>query len=67
MATLKPPEDLRIGRMTLMWPLAALMLAMGLAPMFWLPKIEQGAHAALLKVHDEPASAPTSMLGEGRR
>ncbi len=60
-----PPKDLRFGQMAVMWPLAALMLAMGVAPMVWLPTIEQGAHRALLK--DSFLTAPISMFGEGRR
>jgi hypothetical protein len=54
--------------MILLWPLAALMLAMGVAPMVWLPTIEQGAHRVLLKIQSEHyAASPTSMPGEGRR
>jgi len=63
-----PPKDLRLGQMILLWPLAALMLAMGVAPMVWLPTIEQGAHRVLLKIQSEHyAASPTSMPGEGRR
>ena len=40
----RPPEDLRVGQMTVMWALAALILAMGVAPMAWLPTIEQGVN-----------------------
>jgi NADH-quinone oxidoreductase subunit M len=46
MAASTPPEDLRAGQMAVMWPLAALMLVMGIAPMIWLPTIEQGVHFA---------------------
>jgi len=41
---LKPAQDLGLGQMAILWPLAALMLVMGIAPMFWLPAIEQGVH-----------------------
>jgi NADH-quinone oxidoreductase subunit M len=63
-----PPRDLRFGQMAVLWPLAALMLAMGVAPMGWLPTIEQGAHRALHAARFSPASAtPVSMSGEGQR
>jgi NADH-quinone oxidoreductase subunit M len=45
LAASTPPEDLRFGQMAVLWPLAVLMLAMGLAPMGWLPTIEQGVSA----------------------
>jgi NADH-quinone oxidoreductase subunit M len=44
LAASKPPEDLRMGQMAVLWPLAALMLVMGVAPMLWLPTIETGTH-----------------------
>jgi NADH-quinone oxidoreductase subunit M len=44
LAASKPPEDLRVGQMAVLWPLAALMLVMGVAPMLWLPTIETGTH-----------------------
>jgi NADH-quinone oxidoreductase subunit M len=47
LATSKPPEDLRLGQLTVLWPLAALMLVMGIAPMFWLPTIQTGPHPPL--------------------
>jgi len=37
-----PAADLRFGQMAVMWALAVLMLAMGVAPMGWLPTIETG-------------------------
>jgi NADH-quinone oxidoreductase subunit M len=40
----KPPEDLRVGQLAVLAPLAVLMLVMGVAPMLWLPMIESGAH-----------------------
>jgi NADH-quinone oxidoreductase subunit M len=44
LATSKPPEDLRVGQLAVLWPLAALMLVMGVAPMLWLPTIATCAH-----------------------
>jgi NADH-quinone oxidoreductase subunit M len=45
LAASKPPEDLCGGQMAVLWTLAVLMLAMGVAPMAWLPTIEQGVNA----------------------
>jgi NADH-quinone oxidoreductase subunit M len=63
LATSKPPEDLRTGQLAVLWPLAALMLVMGVAPMLWLSTIEKGAHPP-------PAHVQTINLryqGEGQR
>ena len=68
LALSKPPEDLRLGQMIVMWPLVALMLTMGVAPMVWLPTIEQGAHRALLKIqYEHGVAAPIFKPEEGRR
>jgi len=50
LAASKPPDDLREGQLAVQWPLAALMLVMGVAPMLWLPTIEKGAHPPLLQM-----------------
>lgn len=42
MATSKPASDLRLPELAVLWPLAVLMLIMGVAPSLWLPAIEQG-------------------------
>ena len=39
-----PGDDLRIGDMAILAPLAVLMLVMGLAPTFWLKSIQTGVH-----------------------
>ena len=44
LAASKPPGDLGAGQLAVLWPLAALMLAMGVAPMLWLRQIEDGVH-----------------------
>jgi NADH-quinone oxidoreductase subunit M len=59
LATSKPPDDLHAGQLAVLWPLAALMLVMGIAPMFWLPTIQAGPHP--------PQSMSTSFHGEGQR
>ncbi len=40
----KPAVDLRFRELAALWPLAVLMLAMGVAPSYWLPSIETGVH-----------------------
>jgi NADH-quinone oxidoreductase subunit M len=64
----KPPEDLRVGQLAVLAPLAALMLVMGVAPMLWLPVIESGAHPPPIKAQALlPQSATSiSMTGEGQ-
>jgi NADH-quinone oxidoreductase subunit M len=39
-----PPEDLRLGQLAVLWPLAVLMLTMGVAPSLWLQSIEKSVH-----------------------
>jgi NADH-quinone oxidoreductase subunit M len=61
LATSKPPEDLRVGHLAVLWPLTALMLVMGVAPMLWLPTIATGAHPPPMQVQS------ISSQGEGQR
>jgi NADH-quinone oxidoreductase subunit M len=58
LATSKPPEDLRAGQMIVLWPLAVLMLVMGVAPGLWLPAIEKSVHLPQLA---EKWKGPTVM------
>jgi NADH-quinone oxidoreductase subunit M len=44
LAASKLPEDLRLGQLAVLWPLAVLMLTMGVAPSLWLQSIEKGVH-----------------------
>jgi NADH-quinone oxidoreductase subunit M len=44
MAGSKPPEDVEVGQLAVLAPLFVLMLEMGVAPMLWLPMIDQGVH-----------------------
>jgi NADH-quinone oxidoreductase subunit M len=73
LATSKLPQDLRLGQLAVLWPLTALMLVMGVAPMLWLPIIETGAHPPQLRTPDifphvlPQFASPTSMNGEGQR
>jgi NADH-quinone oxidoreductase subunit M len=59
LAASTPPEDLRLGQLAVLWPLAALMLVMGVTPMLWLPTIQAGPHP--------PQSLSISFHGEGQR
>jgi NADH-quinone oxidoreductase subunit M len=71
-------EDLRASQLGVVWPLAALMLVMGVAPVLWLPAIEKGAHLPqsagqwkALSVAPKPVlpppALPTSPDEEGQR
>jgi NADH-quinone oxidoreductase subunit M len=44
LATSRPADDLHFRELAALWPLAVLMLVMGLAPSIWLNAIEQGTH-----------------------
>jgi NADH-quinone oxidoreductase subunit M len=70
----KPPEDLRFGQLAVLWPLAALMLFMGLAPSLWLNTIEKGVHlpqqkesSILPALISPPSVTLISTPGEGQR
>ena len=73
LAASKPPQDLRLGQLAVLWPLTALMLVMGVAPMLWLPTIETGAHPPQLRTPNilplvlPQSASPTSLNGEGQR
>jgi NADH-quinone oxidoreductase subunit M len=67
MAASKPPEDLRVEQLAVLWPLAVMMLAMGVAPTLWLQSIEKGVHppraeASLVLHWQTPAGRPESAL-----
>jgi len=47
MATTKPAIDLRLPELAVLWPLAVLMLIMGVAPSLWLPAIEDAVRPRL--------------------
>jgi NADH-quinone oxidoreductase subunit M len=60
----RPAVDLDDRELAVLWPLAVLMLVMGLAPSFWLPSIEQGMHTPQWKesvVLAQPVSALPSL------
>lgn len=43
LAAARPAKDLHLGELAILWPLAVLMLVMGLAPSLWMPSIENRA------------------------
>jgi len=45
----RPGNDLRLGQLAVLAPLAVLMLVMGLAPSFWLAAIQTGVHPPPIK------------------
>jgi NADH-quinone oxidoreductase subunit M len=69
LANSKPPVDLRFGQLAILWPLAILMLVMGLAPSLWIPTIENriGTSAVKRSTVLPETSLRTPMQGEGQR
>ncbi len=59
LATSRPPDDLHFRQLAVLWPLAVLMLVMGLAPSFWMQTIEKGARPPQLQT---PAALPASAM-----
>jgi NADH-quinone oxidoreductase subunit M len=57
LAMSRPPRDLRFGQLATVWPLALLMVVMGLAPSLWLASIQTGTHPPQIKAV-APAPAP---------
>ena len=73
LATSKPDDDLRLGESAVLWPLALLMLVMGISPNFWLKTIETAVRPPALthqvyyiNLSTKPNSIPASM-GEAPR
>jgi len=74
LAASRPPADLRLGEQAMLWPLAILMLVLGLAPSLWIPSIENrvGAPTLTTPVLRGSTVLPESTLnvashGEGQR
>ena len=71
MAASKPAVDLHFRELAAVWPLAVLMLVMGLAPSFWLPTIEKGVRLPQAKESVVLPTSPTVFVipsqGEGQR
>ncbi len=74
MAASKPAIDLRPSELAVLWPLAVLMLVMGLAPSLWIPTIENRIGTPAVSVPEiqgmnilPQSSLSVSMEEEGRR
>jgi len=69
LVTSKPSDDLHFRELIVLWPLAVLMLVMGVAPSLWLPAIEQGVrpHPQLKVQYHSGLAAPTYVLQGGPR
>jgi len=69
----RPADDLHFGELAILWPLAVLMLVMGVAPSIWLQAIEKGVHPpplTTLSIGPAAVSAPsinTSLPAEVQR
>lgn len=69
LAKSRPGVDLRLGELAVLWPLAVLMLVMGLAPSIWIPSIENRVGTPVLRGSTGlPASSLSNALqGEAKR
>jgi NADH-quinone oxidoreductase subunit M len=69
LVTSKPSDDLHFRELIVLWPLAVLMLVMGVAPSLWLRAIEQGVrpHPQLKVQYHSGLAAPTYVLQGGQR
>jgi NADH-quinone oxidoreductase subunit M len=68
LVTSKPPDDLHFRELVVLWPLAVLMLVMGVAPSMWFPAIEQGVTPHPQHVqHIELLKTPSTSDMEGLR
>jgi NADH-quinone oxidoreductase subunit M len=69
----KPADDLHFRELAVLWPLAVLMLVMGLAPSLWLPAIETGVLPPRVRwiLSSSPVlhhiESPASSQGEAQR
>lgn len=74
LALAKPADDLHFRELAVLWPLALLMLAMGLTPSSWMRAIEMGVHPPpiwspdhLLHLSIPPAALHVSIHVEGQQ
>jgi NADH-quinone oxidoreductase subunit M len=71
LAASKSAVDLHFRELAAVWPLAVLMLVMGLAPSFWLPTIGKDVHLPQAKESVVLPAPPTVYVipsqGEGQR
>jgi NADH-quinone oxidoreductase subunit M len=65
LATSRPGDDLHFRELAVLWPLAVLMLVMGLAPSLWLSAIGQGAAPPRLKTQYAPGYVTGTVIPSG--
>src|ERR1035437_4984766 len=65
MATSRAADDLQFREMAVLWPLALLMLVLGLAPSLWLSAIGQGAAPPRLKIQYAPGYVTGTVIPSG--
>ncbi|HUD13300.1 MAG TPA: NADH-quinone oxidoreductase subunit M, partial [Terracidiphilus sp.] len=61
----KPPDDLHLRELALLWPIAVLTLVMGLAPSIWLNAIQQGVRRLPLITHSSPGIVTITSIPPG--
>ena len=73
MAAAEPPNDLHLGEQLVLWPLAVLMLIMGVSPNLWLQSIETAPKPLVLQQARaassiaQPDAVPVVSAGEVQR
>jgi NADH-quinone oxidoreductase subunit M len=73
LSTNSPAEDLRIGEQSVLWPMAVLMLVMGVAPNLWFRDIQTAEKPILLQqskaneMLNQPNVVPGVSSGEVRQ
>jgi NADH-quinone oxidoreductase subunit M len=65
LAQSRPANDVHFRELAVLWPLAVLMLAMGLAPSYWLSSIQSGVHPPQLKGQAAVSQSALSISSHG--
>ncbi len=69
LASSKPANDLQFTELAALWPLAVLMLVLGLAPSLWLRSIQTGIHSPQARINSilSVSDMSTTYTGEVQR
>ncbi len=65
LAQSRPANDVHFRELAVLWPLAVLMLVMGLAPSYWLSSIQSGVHPPQLKGQAAVSQSALSISSHG--
>ena len=65
LAQSRPARDVHLRELAVLWPLAVLMLVMGLAPSYWLSSIQTGVHPPQLKSNATLSRSALSISSHG--